>query len=130
MLKKIILIIASFFLSSSAVFGCLCARPTIHSAHASTDTVMRAKIVSQSRGEHDALLTTMEVQKIYKGTVRPGEKIVFSNKIGKFDFGCVVSFEKEPVGSEWLVFAATRRDRPLRSAFWRSFPYRPAEKNS
>lgn len=103
MLKK--LVIFSIFLSTvPVVYGCSYGPPTVSQTYDWADTVIRARVVSHAKGEGDAQLTGMEVTKVYKGTIKPGEQITFSNRFGEFDFGYTLSFKESPIGSEMLIY--------------------------
>jgi hypothetical protein len=103
MLKKLI-ILSIFLFTAPSVFGCLCTPPTVTRAFNVMDTVAKVRLVSHRTGKYDATLSVVEVIKTYKGTIKPRERVTFSDRIGKFEFGCIMSFKDLPVGAELLVY--------------------------
>jgi hypothetical protein len=99
-------------LASQTGYACTCPRDsTVLTAYQSAELVIIARIVSvhkDAQGSqktvpslHGVESTTMLVEKVYKGNVRIGEELVFSQGQGS---DCIWAFEEGEIGRRYLFY--------------------------
>ena len=107
--------------------GCMIVpRPTVLDAYNNADVVVIARTISVEKiSEQEPmplnasriLSTTMEVQKVFKGNLRVGEKMTFGQGNG---IRCTWVFYEEEIGQEYLFYL---EKPPQDSSLWYEFGY-------
>ena len=111
----------AFLLLPNVVIACVRApKPTVLQAYDESDVVVIARAISveklsdQSEKPMTGTLvrsTTMEVEKVFKGNLRVGDKIVFGQGNG---IRCTWVFYEDDVGKEYLFYL----DSPPKNELW------------
>lgn len=99
----------AFLLLPNIVIGCvIMPKPTVLDAYQSADVVVIARAVSQENTNHPSpltgsrvLSTTMQVEKVFKGSLRVGDKMTFGQGDGP---GCPWNFYEDAIGREYLFY--------------------------
>ena len=100
----------AFLLLPSIVVACAIGpKPTVFDAYEKADVVVIARAISvemlsdQPMPPSGSLVssTTMEVQKVFKGKLRVGDKMVFGQGLG---LSCTWVFRENDIGKEYLFY--------------------------
>src|SRR5262245_8203965 len=109
------------FLVAQKVNACSCGpAPTVLESYAGSDTVVIARVVSLEKARkaeklgdpgymNGVKLTTMLVEKVFKGTTKVGEKLIFGQGGGA---DCIWTFREEDMGEQFLFYLHSRADLP------------------
>ena len=99
-------------------------KPTVLQAYESADVVVIARVISQEKSEEKSpftgssvLLTTMQVEKVFKGNLRVGDKMTFDQGNG---IRCTKVFYEDAIGNEYLFYLESP---PEGSRVWFEFGY-------
>lgn len=98
-----------FLLQPNSARACGCwQRPTVLDGYQKSDVILIARATSMEKvSKKEAVLgdpirsTTVEIEKVFKGKVRVGDKIVFGQGNG---IDCAWMFDEEDVGKEFLFY--------------------------
>lgn len=115
------LLAAAFLMLPDAVVACaLASKSTVLQAYDNSDVVVIARAISAEKlsDQSEKPMTgtfvrtiTMEVQKVFKGNVRAGDKMVFGQGNG---IGCTWVFYEDDIGKDYLFYLnAPRNDEKL-----------------
>lgn len=109
MLKKVIFIFSFLTFAQTLAYACSCiGTPTVSSEFASSDVVMIVNADSLvSKGSPATSGVSMIVEKVYKGGVKPGEKLFFRQGGGG---DCSYNFEKVRKGRQFLMYSGIPKD--------------------
>lgn len=122
-LSLLLLACALLLFAASPAHACSCAgEPTVLDSYEGSDVVVIARIVSvekvvekpgdKSEADYQVdgvISTTMVVDKVYKGNLKVGEKMIFGQGGGA---DCIWTFKEEWVGHQFLFYLNAHTERP------------------
>lgn len=111
-LSSVIFVVAAFVTLPHQASACTCsARPPVLDAFEQSDSVVAVKLASvekigEKQGQYDIHYirsTTMIIQKVYKGSLKPGATLKFAQGGGA---DCIWTFDEDNIGKEYLFYLA------------------------
>jgi hypothetical protein len=114
-LSFLLLIATVFFFNINNAQACSCApSPSVLDAYEGADVVVIAKVASVHRTEkgndyQGISSTNMTVEKVFKGSLKVGNKMVFSQGGGA---DCIWTFDEKDIGREFLFYLHAEGKNP------------------